>query len=102
MRLERDSVGDGNLEIRGPRPYVDVRAFDAKGDGTTNDGTFFINAIASLLAQGGGKLFVPAGTYLIDTMLDINVPIVIEGAGSSATILTCDNTLTYPHGIPAR
>ncbi|MGH9434591.1 MAG: rhamnogalacturonidase, partial [Terriglobia bacterium] len=42
----------------------DVRAFGAKGDGTTLDTPAINQAVAAAAAAGGGAVVVPAGTYL--------------------------------------
>ena len=44
--------------------YVSVKDFGAKGDGTTDDTTAFISALA-YIATTFGTLFVPQGNYLI-------------------------------------
>jgi polygalacturonase len=41
----------------------DVRAFGAKGDGTTIDSDAINRAIVSAAAAGGGTVYFPAGTY---------------------------------------
>lgn len=46
------------------RSIVNVRAFGAKGDGVTNDTA----AIQNALNSGSGAVFVPSGTYQIDTI----------------------------------
>lgn len=44
---------------------VSVKDFGAVGDGVTNDTDAFVAASAYITAQKGGKLIVPAGTYLV-------------------------------------
>ncbi len=44
---------------------VSVKDFGAVGDGVTNDTDAFNNAAAYINSQGGGKLIVPFGTYLV-------------------------------------
>jgi hypothetical protein len=44
---------------------VSVKDFGAKGDGVTNDTDAFLAASAYITAQDGGKLIVPAGTYIV-------------------------------------
>lgn len=43
---------------------VDVRAFGAKGDGTTDDTAAIRRAIEAAVADGGGTVFFAAGNYL--------------------------------------
>lgn len=44
---------------------VSVKDFGAVGDGFTNDTNAFAAASAHVMAQGGGKLFIPPGVYII-------------------------------------
>jgi len=68
---------DGSAAFRGPDPWVDVRAFGAKGDGITPDS----DAIqAAIDAAAGGMVFFPAGVYKITKALDV-------GSGESGTQL---------------
>ena len=48
--------------------FFDVRAFGAKGDGTTVDTPALNKAIEAVAAAGGGTLHFPAGTYLCYTL----------------------------------
>ena len=59
--IEHNSDGTHKYDITG-LPYVDVRAYGAKGDGTTDD-TAAIQAAISAVPNGGRVLF-PYGTYL--------------------------------------
>ncbi len=46
----------------------DVRAFGAKGDGTTKDTAAFQKALDTCAVNGGGDVLVPAGKYLIGSI----------------------------------
>ncbi len=46
-----------------------VRAFDATGDGTTKDTAAFQKALDACAAAGGGTVAVPAGDYLIGSIV---------------------------------
>jgi hypothetical protein len=48
---------------------VSVKDFGAVGDGTANDTVAFVAAAAYITAQSGGKLIVPAGTYLVGSQV---------------------------------
>lgn len=69
--------------------WVDVRAYGAKGDGTTNDRVAINNALAALTAVGGGTLFFPDGTYLVS-----------GGAGRPITLT--GNNITFLGSDPYR
>lgn len=60
-----------------------VKQFGAKGDDSTNDATAFSNAITA--AGTGGNLYVPAGTYKINSAITITQKITLQGAGKGAT-----------------
>ena len=47
------------------RESVSVKDFGAIGDGITNDTEAFQKAAAYINAQSGGKLVIPAGTYIV-------------------------------------
>lgn len=66
---------------------INVKWRGAKGDGITDDTDALEEAINWLYQRGGGKLFLPSGTYLISRPLvltDRNV--IIEGSGHSTII----------------
>lgn len=48
----------------GLREY-DIRRFGARGDGRADDTTAFQRAAAALRRSGGGRLVIPAGSYLV-------------------------------------
>lgn len=77
------------------RDSVSVKDFGAVGDGITNDTAAFQNAVNSLV--NGGTVYMPAGTYLLDSVDIPHEPITIQmiGAGTSATILLM-NSPTSP------
>ena len=83
-----------------PLPVVpvvtDVLAHGARGDGFTNDVQAFRNALAYAAGQGGGAVYVPAGTYVIGDFLDINMDnVVLRGAGSGPG----GTTLYFPNNL---
>ena len=66
----------------------DVKAFGARGDGTTLDTDAINRAIAAAHASGGGTVRIPAGTYLSTSIhLQSNVGLFID---HGATILAAD------------
>lgn len=61
-----------NLTAKGGRPWYDVRAFGAVGDGATDDTTALQNAIAGAVASSGGVVYFPQGIYKITKDVDIS------------------------------
>ncbi len=70
-----DQNGDGMINMFDVKVVIssitstqglNVKDFGAKGDGVSNDQDAFRNALTTLNARGGGKLFVPQGTYLFE------------------------------------
>jgi len=60
----------GNETVTGPRPRVDVTAYRAKGDGTTDDTAAIQAAITAVCnsypqANAGGSIFFPPGIYVL-------------------------------------
>jgi len=47
-------------------PYYNVRDWGAKGDGVTNDTAAILAALTACGAAGGGAVYLPAGTYLVN------------------------------------
>ena len=69
--------------------HLDVKKdFHAVGDGYTNDTPVIQKAINLIVDSGGGFLYLPAGTYLLNRTINIpNVPITIAGDGVSVSKL---------------
>ena len=86
----------GNENIAGPRPRVDVTAFGAKGDNSTDDTVAIQNAInAACTGTYGGTVFFPPGTYIVSqpqtpsTSPVFNLPcggLSFEGSGVTRTV----------------
>ena len=60
----------GNETVQGSRPRVDVTAYGAKGDGTTDDTAAIAAAITAVCGTnghslGGGTIFFPPGVYSV-------------------------------------
>jgi hypothetical protein len=64
---------------------VNVKSYGAVGDGVTNDQPAIGSAFNA--TPTGGVLFIPAGTYLMNTRLIVSKAITIQGAGKGATTL---------------
>lgn len=55
---------NGNATIQGPRPQIDVTAYGAAGNGTTDDTAAIQNAINAACAANG-IIFFPVGSYKV-------------------------------------
>lgn len=64
---------------------INVKSFNAKGDGVSDDTIPFQNALRE---AAGKSLFIPAGTYLITDQLDVDSDTYIFGEGSGSIILS--------------
>lgn len=66
---------------------INIKTYGAKGDGKTNDRGAFAKAFAAINEKGGGKLFLPRGTYYIDAPIIVNSNTILEGEGINTIIL---------------
>ena len=62
----------------------DVRAFGATGDGVTDDSQALQSALDAV-GSGGGKVYIPAGTYIVSTALWIKSYTHVYGDGIDVT-----------------
>ncbi len=70
------------------KPWFDVKRYGAKGDGTTEDTTAVQAALNAAKAAGGGRVYLPTGTYLVDALALADADyITICGDGPGRTIL---------------
>ena len=85
--------------------YFNVKNYGAIGDGLTDDSAAIQAAINACIAAGGGIVFFPAGSYLINTTLLVrkvdnaavtylDCPVTLVGAGRAATTLVRSPSLT--------
>jgi parallel beta-helix repeat protein len=83
-----------DVYFRSGRPWFDVRAFGAVGDGSAND-TAAINAAITAAATLGGTVFFPAGTYKTDQLAPPSgtifdgvgtIDLIDDGTAASQTI----------------
>lgn len=77
----------------GSSPFLNVKDFGAKGDGSTDDSAAIDSALSSLAGAGGGTLFFPPGNFIMHT--DTLIPpsnSIMQGSGIDATTIT--NTCT--------
>lgn len=83
-----------------PAAAFNVKDFGAEGDGVTDDTTAFAAAYAAAVDAGGGTVFVPAGTYVINN-LELagaggnGIGVNLQGASKDSTTLICNLTTSY-------
>ena len=92
-----EQILDGDAFFGSGKPWFDVQAYGAAGDGTTDD-TSAIQSVLNLVSVGTGvpaiSIFLPAGTYKItDTLLIQRKAVTLRGAGVG-------NLTTYPLANP--
>jgi hypothetical protein len=78
------------------REIVSVKDFGATGDGITSDGAAIVASITAIVAQGGGTITLPPGTFNVGTwsLALSNTPVIIRGASCGGTTLTGNITIT--------
>lgn len=64
---------------------VNVKDFGARGNGSTDDSKAFKDAISA--APNHTAIFVPAGTYRLNSEVRITKPVVLRGEGANKTTL---------------
>jgi hypothetical protein len=69
---------------------ANVKDFGATGDGVTNDYT----AIQAAVNSGAKKVFIPTGTYIVNSPVKVPPDVSIYGDGKQATIITCDTGIS--------
>jgi hypothetical protein len=77
-----------------------VAAFGAKCNGVANDTTPFENAVSVLDKGGGGTLYLPAGTCLMNATISPAHAVMIRGQGHDITVLkpySIGDVLTISH-----
>ncbi len=83
------------MRTRGPRPWVDVRAFGAKGDGITDDTQAFLDAF-TFAANNGGAVFIPASDTFATTgykiTSTINISAILGAASNSGLHIFCGSS----------
>lgn len=81
--------------------WVDVKAYGATGDGTTDDSAAIQQAFNALPSNGGG-IYFPPGDYLINSSItSTNRSLNIRGAGVRATNIICPITKVFDFGTSA-
>lgn len=75
---------------------VSVKDFGAKGDGDTDDTA----AIQKAITQNKGRIYFPAGNYIVSSQLNFNqADVMIRGESRSSTSVTFTGTGTLFSGV---
>lgn len=101
--LGANNTWTGDEYFKSGRPWTDVRAWGALGNGSTtgytgaDDTTAFQNAINYMQTTfGGGIVFVPPGIYNLKTGITVSSYIRLIGASQNSTILQDAGNNTNP------
>jgi hypothetical protein len=77
--------------------FINIMDHGGHGDGVTSDDAAFVSALAAINPTWGGKVFLPAGHYLINgnTAISLsNFGTVLEGVSNEASKIVIDPTFT--------
>lgn len=85
------------FRIKGPKPWIDATAapYNAKGDGATDDKAALQAAIDAAYNAGGGRVYLPRGTYLISGNLRVKAGVELFGDGPESIIKCATGTANY-------
>lgn len=96
----KEPAPDGFIDDPLPDPdgvVINVKSAGAKGDGTTDDTWAFRKAIDSAAAAGGGTVYVPQGTYLVDpdtaVCIKMKSNVVLDMVDTTRILLAKTNSL---------
>lgn len=78
---------------RGGGPFTNAKNFGATGNGSTDDTTALQSAITAAQTSGV-SVYIPAGSYVISSALNVTSPIRIFGDGHRETIILPGSTTT--------
>jgi hypothetical protein len=82
----------GNLQIKGPSPWIDAKAYGAIGDGVADDTAAINNAIAAAIPSKG-VVFLPPGQYLVSELNFTGAQgVILRGAGVNVTRINPSST----------
>lgn len=74
------------LAEKANKRWFDVKDYGAVGDGVTDDTLAIQTAINSVIAVGGGLVYIPPGVYIV-TSIHYGSNLTIQGSGIEVTIL---------------
>jgi len=69
------------------KPVYDVTSYGAKGDGNTDDTVAIQSTIDAALANNGGTIYLPRGTYIISDELILGSNLTLKGDGRDTTTI---------------
>ncbi|EFN56876.1 hypothetical protein CHLNCDRAFT_144516 [Chlorella variabilis] len=89
-------LADGQEPLPSQPVKFNVKDFGAKGDGVARDTQALQAAVAAANADPeGGVVYLPAGTYLLDSTLVVErANVVLRGDGANATTIYIPNSLS--------
>lgn len=74
-----------------PNDYINIMAFGAKGDGSTDDTSSIANAF-SFANQSGNCVYIPKGTFMTHTITAITSGTCIKGSGINSILKSIDGS----------
>src|SRR5438105_438835 len=80
----------GDVYFKSGRPWIDVRAYGAVGDGVVDD-TSPVQSAITAAASVNGVVFIPIGTYL-QTGLTVSGNVSLVGSSQNGSILKLKNS----------
>lgn len=89
----------GDVYFKSGAPWVDVKAFGATGNGSTDDTTAIQNAINSISGGLGAQVYFPPGVYCTFTGVTVSTAAVhlvgpAAGSNTAVQISTCNHDVT--------
>lgn len=82
VALEYDDLSDAPQLT-----FFNAKNYGATGAGATDDSAAIQDAVDAATAADGGIVHLPAGTYLLDSTLNVPEKVILWGSGGRATIL---------------
>lgn len=71
--------------------FTSVKAYGAKGNGTTDDTAAIQAAVNAVTSLGGGTVYFPQGNYILSNTINISANTTLLGSSQEATKLTETN-----------
>ena len=89
QRLTNSQVTASDLSFLIGIGIINIKAapYNAKGDGVADDTIAIQQALDDAAARGGGRVYIPAGTYNVTNILSIGSFTQVTGAGMGLTTL---------------